>query len=370
MRFCTILGTRPEIVKMSPIIRECNRRGIDHFSIHTGQHYSYEMDRIFFEELDLPECRYNLNVGSGPHGQQTGKMMQLIEEVFVKDRPDIVLVQGDTNTVLAGALVAAKMGIPLGHVEAGLRSNDRTMPEEINRIVADHLSDILFPPTDMAADNLVKEGIMKDSIEMTGNTIVDAVKQNLGIAERKVRNKIDAMSLPEEGYILSTIHRQENVDSASTVSEILEGISGVSRSTGLPVLLPMHPRTRKNLERFNIVPEKGIKVIEPVGFLEFLLLEKKARLIMTDSGGLQEEACILGVPCVTLRNNTERPETVTVGANAIAGTTKEGIVRASEQMMRKTAGWVCPLGDGNASRKIIDHCLVFLGKSHNNETEI
>lgn len=360
MRFCTILGTRPEIVKMSPIIRECDQRGLEHFSIHTGQHYSYEMDRIFFEELDLPECRYNLNVGSGPHGQQTGKMMNLIEDVFIKDRPDIVLVQGDTNTVLAGALVAAKMGIPLGHVEAGLRSHDRTMPEEINRIVADHLSDILFPPTDMAQNNLLNEGIMKDKIKVTGNTIVDAVQQNLGIAERKVRKKIAAMELPNDGYILSTMHRQENVDSPSTVSGILEGISAVSASTGLPVILPMHPRTRKNLERFQIVPDKGIRVIEPVGFLEFLLLEKGARLIMTDSGGLQEEACILGVPCVTLRNNTERPETVTVGANAIAGTTKVGIVRASEQMMEKEKSWTCPLGDGNASRKILDRCIEFL----------
>ncbi len=356
MMICTVLGTRPEIVKMSPILRACPDMDVDSYSIHTGQHYSYEMDRIFFEELELPECKYNLNVGSGSHGYQTGRMMELIEDVFIKDRPDVVLVQGDTNTVLAGALVAAKMRIPLGHVEAGLRSNDRSMPEEINRIAADHVADLLFPPTEMAKDNLVREGIPLEKIKVTGNTIVDAVKQNLDIAERKARGKVNSMGLPNAGYILSTLHRQENVDSAETLSQILEGIASVSRSTGLPVILPMHPRTRKNMERFGIKVKDCIKVIDPLGFLEFLLIENGARLIMTDSGGLQEEACILNIPCVTLRNNTERPETVEVGANMIAGTTVEGIVSAAETMLQKKGGWACPLGDGHASRKIIGHC--------------
>jgi len=359
MLICNILGTRPEIVKMSPILRACADMGIDNYSIHTGQHYSYEMDRIFFEELDLPDCKYNLNVGSGSHGSQTGRMMDLIEKVFLKERPDIVLVQGDTNTVLAGALVAAKMHIAIGHVEAGLRSNDRSMPEEINRIVADHVSDLLFPPTEAAKDNLVSEGIPEEKIKVTGNTIVDAVKQNIHIAERKARGKVSAMGLPDGGYILSTLHRQENVDSPETLSQILEGIAAVSRSTGLPIILPMHPRTRKNLELFGIRPDECIKVVEPLGFLEFLLMEKGATLIMTDSGGLQEEACILNVPCVTLRNNTERPETVTVGANEIAGTTVEGIVKAAKTIMERPHEWSCPLGDGDASRKIVENCVEF-----------
>ncbi len=363
MLVCLILGTRPEIVKMSPILRACAEMGVDNYSIHTGQHYSYEMDRIFFEELDLPDCKYNLNVGSGPHGYQTGKMMEMIENVFLKDRPDIVLVQGDTNTVLAGALVASKMLIPIGHVEAGLRSYDRSMPEEINRIAADHVSSLLFPPTEAAKDNLVNEGIRSDMITVTGNTIVDAVKQNLHIAERKARGKVDSMGLSDSGYILSTLHRQENVDSEENLADILEGISSVSKSTGLPVILPLHPRTKKNMERFGLKPGDNIKVIEPLGFLEFLLLEKGARLIMTDSGGLQEEACILNVPCVTLRNNTERPETVTVGANMIAGTKASGIVSAAETMLDKKVGWACPLGDGHASRKIIERCSELIGRS-------
>ena len=354
MSICIILGTRPEIVKMSPIIRECVRRDIDHYCIHTGQHYSYAMDRIFFDELELGEARYNLNVGSGPHGQQTGKMLSGIESIILKDRPDVVLVQGDTNTVLAGALAASKMSIPMGHVEAGLRSFDRTMPEEINRVIADHVSDMLFATSQTSRGNLLSEGIDESKIFVTGNTIVDAVKQNLEISRRKVGNLIGALGLEKSRYILATLHRQENVDSEERLKGIMLGLGGTASALGLEVILPMHPRTRKNMAAFGLMAPPGIRIIEPLGFLEFLQLESNASLALTDSGGVQEESCILGVPCVTLRNNTERPETVDVGANVVAGIGSANIIQWARRMSVAGRHWECPLGDGNAAKRMID----------------
>lgn len=361
MRICILLGTRPEIVKMSPIIRECVRRGIDHYTIHTGQHYSYEMDRIFFEQLELEGARYNLNVGSGPHGQQTGKMLAGIETILTSDRPDILLVQGDTNTVLAGTLAASKMNIPLGHVEAGLRSFDRSMPEEINRIVADHLSDLLFATSPISRTNLLAEGIAENKVFVTGNTIVDAVKQNLEISERLVGDALSSMGLEKDGYILATLHRQENVDSKERLESILAGLQGASSALGKEVIFPIHPRTRKNILSFGLAVPPGIRMIEPLGFLEFLQLESKAALALTDSGGVQEEACILGVPCVTLRNNTERPETVDVGANVVAGVESANIIGCAKKMSVVETAWACPLGDGNTARQIIEIIVDKLG---------
>jgi UDP-N-acetylglucosamine 2-epimerase (non-hydrolysing) len=354
MSICIILGTRPEIVKMSPIVRECVRRGIDHYVIHTGQHYSYEMDRIFFEELELGEARYNLNVGSGPHGQQTGKMLAGIESILVKDRPRAVLVQGDTNTVLAGALAASKMSIPIGHVEAGLRSFDRTMPEEINRVIADHVSDMLFATSLTSRANLLAEGINEKKIFVTGNTIVDAVKQNLEISKRKVCGLFNTLHLEKGSYILATLHRQENVDSKERLEGIMQGLQETGSALGYVVILPMHPRTRKNMATFGLATPPGIRIIDPLGFLEFLQLESNAHLALTDSGGVQEESCILGVPCVTLRNNTERPETVDVGANVVAGVESANIVKCAKHMSDRQRKWECPLGDGHAAKHMID----------------
>ncbi len=353
MTIAIILGTRPEIIKMAPVIRECQRRGLDYSIIHTGQHYSYQMDRIFFEQLELPQPDYNLDVGSGNHGEQTGRILADLEAVLMAERPDVVLVQGDTNTVIAGALAASKLHIKVGHVEAGLRSYDRSMPEEINRVVADHVSDYCFAPTEISKANLLKEGIAPEKIHVTGNTIVDSVYQNLEIAMRKV-NILADLGLEPKGYFLVTSHRQENVDSRERLGEIIRGLEMVKREFGLPVVFPVHPRTRKMAESFGFELD-GIRAIEPLGFLEFLQLEAGARLALTDSGGVQEEACILGVPCVTLRDNTERPETLDVGANVLAGVSSERIMSGARRMLEAESGWMNPFGDGRAGMKIVQY---------------
>jgi UDP-N-acetylglucosamine 2-epimerase (non-hydrolysing) len=351
MRVSIILGTRPEIIKFSPIIRECERLALDYFVLHTGQHYSYNMDMVFFEQLELPQARYNLDVGSGTHAEQTGKMLIGIEKVLSREKPDVVLVQGDTNTVLAGALAAAKLGLKVGHVEAGLRSYDREMPEEINRVLADHCSDLLFAPTAKAKEILLGEGIGARSIFVTGNTVVDAVYQNLEISKRKgmVSN---VLGLEDGNYMLATVHRQENVDDEARFHAVLNGLQTVQEKFGFPVVYPIHPRAKKQLELFNLATN-GIRVVEALDYLSFLRLESKAKLVLTDSGGVQEEACILGVPCVTLRYNTERPETLEVGANALAGTDPAEIVKKAELMLNKDRGWKNPFGDGKAGQKIV-----------------
>jgi len=349
-----ILGTRPEIIKMSPIIRECELKGVDYFILHTGQHYSYEMDRAFFEELELPEPKYNLDVGSGTHAEQTGKIMSGIEKILMQEQPDIVLVQGDTNTVLAGALAASKLHIRVGHVEAGLRSFDRTMPEEINRVVADHIADYLFAPTETARQYLLKEGIDERKICVTGNTIVDAVYQNRELSEKK-SVILGELGLEEKGYFLVTSHRQENVDSPENLRNIIAALEALHTEYALPVIFPMHPRTRKMIEQFGI-SLAGITAIAPVGFLDFLQLESHARLVLTDSGGVQEETCILGVPCVTLRENTERPETIEVGGNVLAGTSREAIRDSAQEMMSRGESWTNPYGDGMAGKTIVTLC--------------
>ncbi len=350
MRIAIIMGTRPEIIKMSPVIRACEELELDYFILHTGQHYTYEMDKIFFEELDLLGARYNLDVGSSSHGKQTGKMLIGIEKVLQEELPSLALVAGDTNTVLAGALAAAKLHIKLGHVEAGLRSYDRSMPEEINRIVADHVSDYLFAPTENAKRILLGEGMPEGKIYVTGNTIVDAVWQNLEIANRK-KDVLSKLELKKEGYILVTTHRQENVDRKERLRSILRGLERVHKEFDLPILFPIHPRTKKRIEEFGLKASK-IRLIEPLGFLEFLQLEANTALVLTDSGGIQEEACILQVPCVTLRDNTERPETVEVGSNMLAGTKPEKILWCAKEMIGKR-NWENPFGDGKSGEWIM-----------------
>ncbi len=329
MKIAIILGTRPEIIKLSPIIRECERRKLDYCLIHTGQHYSYEMDRIFFDELKLPLPGYHLDVGSGSHGRQTGKMLAGIEDILAKEAPGLVYVQGDTNTVLAGALAASKLHIRIGHVEAGLRSFDRAMPEEVNRILTDHLSDLLFAPTAASKELLLKEGLAESRVFVTGNTIVDAVRENLMLTGKKL---LPSLGLSPKSYLLSTLHRQENVDDRARLTEIFKGLGLVSGEYGLPVVLPVHPRTRKMIEAFGLKMPENVRLAEPVGFLEFLEAESNARLVLTDSGGVQEECCILGVPCVTLRESTERPETIQVGANVLAGYRSDRILQSARKM--------------------------------------
>ena len=351
VRIAIILGTRPEIIKLSPVIRACEEQQVEYFILHTGQHYSYTMDRVFFEQLGLPEATYNLDVGSGTHGEQTGKILTGVEQVLQNEQPDVVLVEGDTNTVLAGALAASKLHIRVGHVEAGLRSYDRQMPEEVNRVLTDHCSDYLFAPTETARKILLGEGISDEKIFVTGNTIVDAVYQNLGLANRQ-RSVLNDLELEPKGYFLVTAHRQENVDVKARFDGILTGLELINHDYGLPVIYPIHPRARKMLRHFELKPA-GLELIEAVDYLSFLQLESQAKVVLTDSGGVQEETCILHVPCVTLRDNTERPETLAVGSNVLAGTDPEKIQECTGSMIEKATEWANPFGDGTAGERIV-----------------
>ena len=337
---------------MAPVIRELEGRGKDYFILHTGQHYSYNLDRVFFERLKLRRAKYNLEVGSGSAGEQTARILVGVEKVLQQENPDVVLVEGDTTSVLAGALSAVQLHIKVGHVEAGLRSYDRDMPEEINRILIDHCADYLFAPTGKAKTILLGEGIPESKIFVTGNTIVDAVYQNRQIA-RESGDTIGNLGLKSGGYFLVTLHRPGNVDNPVRFASILEGLNKVAAEFGVSIIYPIHPRSRKMMTEFNLKPRK-ITLIEPVDFLDFLQLESNARLILTDSGGVQEESCILGVPCVTLRDNTERPETIEVGANILAGASPEKILECSKAMLGKKNSWENPFVDGKAARRIVD----------------
>lgn len=356
MKIAIVLGTRPEIIKFSPIIRLFEKEKIDYFVIHSGQHYSYTLDKIFFEELNLPQPKYNLNVGSGSHAEQTGKILIGVEKILLDEKPDIVLVQGDTNTTLAGSLAASKLHIKIGHVEAGLRSYDKFMPEEINRVLTDHISDYLFAPTQISKENLLREGMMPDKIFITGNTIVDALYQNLALAERR-SDILKKLGLKPKKYFLLTLHRQENVDSKERLIMILKGIKLVYETFNIPIIFPIHPRTYKQIRKLKLNINTFLKVTTPFGFLEFLQLEKNAKLIFTDSGGVQEESCILHVPCVTLRNNTERPETIIVGANILAGINPTKILYSAKEMLKRSNTWQNPFGDGNSAKKILEILL-------------
>jgi len=352
MKISVILGTRPEIIKMAPLIKLLEQKKADFFTLHTGQHYSYELDKVFFDQLELPPPQYNIKTGSGSHAEETGKMLIGIEKILKEQKPDIALAEGDTNSVLAGALATVKLGIRFGHVEAGLRSYDRTMPEEINRVVADHISDFLFAPTPQAKQILLAEGIAKEKIFITGNTIVDAVEQNLELARHKT-DIAARLHLKPQKYFLVTLHRQENTDNINRFSSILDGLERLAAEHHVPVIYPIHPRSRKIMAGLARQPDK-LKIIDPVDFLSFLQLESNARLILTDSGGVQEEACILRVPCVTLRDNTERPETVEAGANMLAGASAERIISSAATMLTRKKDWTNPFGDGHAAERIIN----------------
>ena len=345
------MGTRPEIIKMAPLIRECQSRKSDFFILHTGQHYSYNLDQVFFEQLELPPPRYNLEVGSGSHAEETAKMLVGIEKALLEEKPDIVLVEGDTNSVFAAAIAAVKLHIKVGHVEAGLRSYDRSMPEEINRILTDHCSDYLFAPTEQAKAILLGEGIPEERVFVTGNTIVDAIYHNIGLARERSK-ALSKLNISPGKYFLVTLHRQENVDNQLRFASIIEGLDSVATQFQVSMVYPIHPRSRKMLNQFQLQP-KSLRLVDPLDYLSFLQLESHARLILTDSGGVQEEACVLGVPCVTLRDNTERPETIKVGANILAGATAEKIIECSRFMLGKENNWSNPYGDGRAGERIV-----------------
>ncbi|MGD0397143.1 MAG: UDP-N-acetylglucosamine 2-epimerase (non-hydrolyzing) [Nitrososphaerales archaeon] len=346
-----IVGTRPEIIKMAPIMKEADSRQLPYSVIHTGQHYSPGMSDVFFEQLGLREPDYNLNIGSGTHAEETGGMLIAIERILARTRPSVVLVEGDTNSVLAGGLAARKLNISVGHVEAGLRSRDSTMPEETNRILTDHLSEYLFAPTRTARSNLISEGISARSVWVTGNTIVDSLAECVDLARRVGRLP---GGMQDGGYLLLTLHRQENVDAKERLQRILRGLEMVHKKTGLTIVWPIHPRSKRGLGRGHFKPGKGLKLLNPQGYFSFLRLLMGARLVFTDSGGVQEEACILKVPCVTLRDNTERPETLRVGSNVLAGSDPETILEKTMIMLSKERRWRNPFGDGHASARILD----------------
>ena len=351
MKIAIVLGTRPEIIKMASVMDEIEKRGHELLLIHTGQHYDKEMSENFFIDLKLPTPNYNIHVGSGSHGKQTGKMMEGIEEVLLDEKPDILLVQGDTNAVLAGALVASKLHIPVGHVEAGLRSFDETMPEEINRLAADICSKLYFVPTEESAINLAMEGISRKRIFITGNTVVDACFRNLEISKNREKDEYDE-GLAEldidnmENILTLTMHRAETVDDKERLTNIIEALEELD---DMNIIFPIHPRTKKTMDH----------IIKPVGYLDFLLLISKSTIILTDSGGLQEEAITLDVPALTLRYNTERPETVTAGGNILVGSDKEVILENArrilddEEFANKMKSAKNPYGMGNAAELMI-----------------
>ncbi len=345
MKICSIVGARPQFIKAAVVSRAV-RKVAREVLIHTGQHYDDAMSARFFRELEIPEPDYNLGVGSHLHGKQTAMMLERIEGVLEKEAPKLVLVYGDTNSTLAGALAAAKLLIPVGHVEAGLRSFNRKMPEEINRVVADRLSDFLFCPTPAAVENLRREGVTK-GVRLTGDVMFDALKYYLkkaGADEVLMR-----FSLESEGYLLLTIHRAETTDDPGRLAAIFKALSGLDEK----ILFPAHPRTRKALKANAIRPGKNIRLVEPVGYLEMLALESRAKMILTDSGGVQKEAYLFGAPCVTLRDETEWVETVETGWNILAGAGPEAIKRAVGTF-RPPGARPELFGDGRAAVKIAD----------------
>jgi UDP-N-acetylglucosamine 2-epimerase (non-hydrolysing) len=317
------------------------------------------MDRQFFEDLGLTQPRYHLEEvrNYSSHAAQTAEMMKGIEEALFTERPEFVLVCGDANTNLSGALTARKLGLKVGHVEAGLRSHDWRMPEEHNRVIMDHICELLFPPTEGARENLIREHV-RGRIFVTGNTVADAVVQHMEIANQK-SDILSRLNLPEKGFFLLTMHREENVDNEQNLEKAIAAIELVaSRYPGVPIIFPIHPRTTKRLSQSNLMDRIGrinaLMMIEPVGYLDFLVLISRASLILTDSGGIQEEACILKTPCVTLRENTERPESVTAGANILAGLAPEAILSAVNDMVHNKSDWTSPFGDGKASERIVN----------------
>ena len=354
-KIVVVLGTRPEIIKTSALLRILRSGKTPYRLIHTGQHYSYSMDRLFFKQLGLPNPQYQLDQRSKPQESRrhyVARMSRAIQSILAREAPCTVLVQGDTNSVLAGALASRRVtGVRLGHIEAGLRSYDLSMPEELNRIETDRISDWLFAPTLGAKKILFGEGLAASKIFITGNTIVDAVLQALPIAKKKI--KLSRWGVSSGRYFLLTLHRQENVDFKPRLASILKGVDIAARRWGKPVLFPVHPRTAARLKQFGLVLPECVRPVEPVGFLEFLRLEASAALVLTDSGGVQEEACILKVPCVTLRTSTERPETVAAGGNVIAGYRASSILAAAKKMMRRKRSWKNPFGDGRSSRRIL-----------------
>jgi UDP-GlcNAc3NAcA epimerase len=344
VKILSIVGARPQFIKAAPVSRAL-RVAHKEVLVHTGQHYDHNMSAVFFQELEIPEPDYNLGVGSGPQGQQTGRMLEAIEHVLLEEKPDWVLVYGDTNSTLAGALAAVKLHIPLVHIEAGLRSYNRRMPEEHNRVLTDHAADLLFCPTQTAVNNLAREGITR-VVRNVGDVMYDAVLRNIGIAEKR-SNVLERLELQPKGYLLATVHRAENTDAPMRLAGIVEAFGMLEEL----IVFPAHPRTRAALAAFDWALPDNVRIIEPVSYLDMLMLEKHARLILTDSGGVQKEAYFFAVPCVTLRDETEWVETVEAGWNVVVGADPQRIIAAARSS-RPSGKPPALFGDGRASERI------------------
>lgn len=353
MKLAIIIGTRPEIIKMAPVIRACRQIGVDFFILHTGQHYSPNMDKVFFDELLLPAPKYNLGIGNQPHRKQVGLMVREIAKVYEAEKPDIAVVEGDTISVLSGSLAAKNLCIKIAHHEAGLRSHDPRMIEETNRVTTDHISDFLFAPTQEAAKNLMEEGCDAKDIFVSGNTIVDAVLDHKEIAAEK-SGILRKLALEKQKYFVFTAHRSETVDKKETCLLLMDCLKKVaSEFPEYRIVYPVHPRTLKMLENFDLKIPPEISLTEPLPYLDFIQLQSNAKLIITDSGGIQEEACILRVPCVTIRENTERSETVAGGMNILTGLDAEKLAAAVRGMLDKDINWTNPFGEYGVGERIV-----------------
>jgi UDP-GlcNAc3NAcA epimerase len=370
LRIATVLGARPQFVKASVVSRALRESGADELIIHTGQHYDDDLSKVFFDELEIPEPHVNLGVGSGPHGAQTGRMLEGIETVLFEEKPDYVLVYGDTNSTVAGALAATKMHLPVAHIEAGLRSYNRRMPEEINRVLTDHIAEELFAPTETAVVNLLREGIELSRIHAVGDTMYDA---SLHFADKaRERSRIlEQLSLGPHEYLMMTVHRAENTDDPVRLQNICDALAEASEF--LPVVWPVHPRTRHALARLGLAGSlpKQMKLISPVGYLDMVMLEMNARVIATDSGGVQKEAYFYGVPCVTLRDETEWVELLELGWNRLACPTS---VRAITTAITDALSGVPragsdPYGNGDSARRIVE-TLITKGRESRKRAEL
>lgn len=358
LKILNIVGARPNFMKVAPIVREMKRRENEFLPliVHTGQHYDAAMSDSFFSDLGIPAPDHHLEVGSHSHTVQTAKIMMAFEPVVVQEKPDWVLVVGDVNSTIACALVCSKLGVKVAHVEAGLRSRDRTMPEEINRILTDAISDLLLTTSQDADENLKAEGVTENKIKFVGNVMIDSVFYNL---EKSKASKIrEDLNLTKNQYAVTTLHRPSNVDEKQVFTGLLDALVAVSEK--IPVIFPVHPRTRNNIEKFGFagqVEKSNIKLINPLGYLDFMRLYSGAKLVLTDSGGLQEETTALSIPCLTLRENTERPITIELGTNKLVGTNSENIKQAAFEILEnnsKTDKQIPPLWDGHAAERICD----------------
>ncbi len=353
MKIVSIVGARPQFIKAAPVSKALHKAGHEEMLVHTGQHYDYKMSQIFFDEMDIPEPAINLEVGSGSHGSQTGEMLVRIEKFLLQERPDWVMVYGDTNSTLAGAIAASKLCIPIAHVEAGLRSYNKKMPEEHNRVLTDHCSNLLLCPTETGVTNLAKEGIAK-GVRLVGDTMYDAVLQFAKTANE--RSKIlNELKLKPKQYLLVTVHRAYNTDVPENLTSILSALKEMNE----PVIFPVHPRTRQKIAELNgrldfTEASTNVRLIEPVSYLDMLVLEQNARLIMTDSGGMQKEAYFFSVPCATLRPETEWLETVEAGWNVVSGVEPENIIAATQKTDWPVEQGRRLFGNGDAAQKIVD----------------